>query len=88
MTLLSDYSNRHKQAQQLCVELVEILNSNLSWENKYRIVFDTANNKIWPLIGGFEYYDPGTSYEEDARSYVEALRDYLTDLEERLTCEE
>lgn len=80
MTLLSDHLNRRQELQRLCDELMEVLSSNLSWKEKYEVVFSTNRNQIEPLLKPyeFEYYDPDTTYEEDAKAYVYALQEFLT----------
>jgi len=54
-------------------EAHEIINSDLSWNAKYDLIFsDDMSMKI-----ELDYYDPDTSYEEDALAWVHAFDEYL-----------
>lgn len=51
-------------------EMSRIFNdSNLSWEEKYELIFSLDRPD-------FEYYDPDTSYEEDVIALVRAWTEY------------
>lgn len=89
MTILSDYkagkgdSKALGELRRLVTELQEVLDdSELEWEDKYHLVFDTHQKKIKGLLSKagkcLDYYDPDTSYEEDARAYVSALEDLVS----------
>jgi len=54
-------------------EAHEIINSNLSWNVKYDLIFsDDMSSKV-----KLDYYDPDTSYEEDVLAWIGAFDEYL-----------
>ena len=57
----------------LNLEAHEIINSNLSLNVKYDLIFsDDMSAKV-----KLDYYDPDTSYEEDVLAWIGALDEYL-----------
>ena len=59
----------------LNLEAHEIINSNLSLNVKYDLIFsDDMSAKV-----KLDYYDPDTSYEEDVLAWIGAFDEYLKD---------
>lgn len=57
-------------------EVDRIMNSNLSWEAKYDLIFsDEISKKI-----RLDYYDPDTSYEEDVMAWCGAFNNYINEI--------
>ena len=57
----------------LNAEAHEIINSDLSWNAKFDLIFsDEMSMKI-----ELDYYVPDTSYEEDVLAWVRAFDEYL-----------
>lgn len=50
-----------------------IINSDLSWEDKYDMIFSEEISRNFSL----DYYDPDTSYQEDVMAFMGALDDYM-----------
>ena len=46
---------------------------NLTWEQKFNIIFSEGISKRVFEIINLDYYNPDTSYEEDVKAFVEAL---------------
>jgi len=50
-----------------------ILESNLSWEEKYKLIFSKEISRTVQL----NYYDPDISYENDVCAWVEAFDEFI-----------
>ena len=62
----------------------QIVESNLSWEAKYDLIFSpNLSRKVFDICRGFDYYDPDTTYEEDVMAFYNAFTEYLTDKEKQ-----
>ena len=58
----------------------EIVQSNLSWEAKYDIIFsEVLAKRVYEIARGFSYYDPDSSYEADVMAFYNAFTDYITE---------
>ncbi len=63
---------------------------DLSWQDKYEILYDTnisirANEISRKLTGHpLDYYNPDTSYQEDSEAFVSAIHKTLKELQESL----
>lgn len=56
----------------------EIVESNLSWEAKYDLVFsETLSKRVFQIARGFDYYDPDSSYEADVMAFYTAFTLYV-----------
>ena len=56
----------------------QIVNSDLSWEAKYDLIFSAnLSRKVFDIAIGFDYYDPDTTYEEDVMAFYYAFTEYL-----------
>ena len=54
---------------------IHIYESDLSWEEKYDLIFSAQiSRKIFKLIR-LDYYDPDTTYEADCEAFISALRE-------------
>lgn len=61
-------------------EAKSIIESNLSWEAKYDMIFsEDISQRLFKLASSFTYYDPDTSYEEDVMAFYNAFTDYITE---------
>jgi hypothetical protein len=56
----------------------KIVNSKLSWEAKYDLIFSDKISKKFNL----NYYGPDTSYEEDVMAFMKALDSYMCEQKE------
>lgn len=57
----------------------EIVQSNLSWEAKYDLIFSEKLSKcVFKIARGFEYYDPDSSYKDDVMAFYNAFTRYVT----------
>lgn len=66
MSILNELIILNKEAN-------EIIDSELSWEEKYHLIFSSRiSSKVFDLIN-LDYYDPDTSYEEDVLAFINAF---------------
>lgn len=49
-------------------------NPNLSWKNKYNLIFSDELSISLSKFLPFEYYDPDMDYEDDVNAYIDALK--------------
>ena len=55
----------------------QIVNSDLSWEAKYDLIFSpNLSGKVFKICR-LDYYDPDTTYEEDVMAFYNAFTEYL-----------
>lgn len=68
----------------LAGQIRRVFESDLSWENKYEIMFDVRGLRARARAAfveanvRFEYFDPDTSYEDDVRAFARAFEDHYT----------
>ena len=56
----------------------QIVNSDLSWEAKYDLIFSpNLSRKVFDIASGMSYYDPDTTYEEDVMAFYNAFTEYV-----------
>ena len=66
------------ELQRLYFKAEGIIESDMSWEAKYDLIFspDIYQN-VRKLARGFDYYDPDTTYEEDVMAFFNDFKEYL-----------
>lgn len=63
---------------ELHMKAKEIVESNLSWEAKYDLIFsEQLSKRVFQIARGFDYYDPDTTYEEDVMAFYDAFTLYV-----------
>ena len=67
-----------KQLYKLQTKANKIYESNeLSWKEKYDLIFsDNISKKIHNIID-LDYYNPDMDYEDDVSAFMSALNDYV-----------
>jgi hypothetical protein len=65
---------KFKKLDKINSKVDKIMNSDLSWKEKYDKIFsDDISMKV-----DLDYYDPDTSYEEDILAFVNAFKEYYS----------
>lgn len=68
------------ELKELYYKAKEIVDSDISWEAKYDMIFsEDISQQFFKLASSFTYYDPDTSYEEDVMAFYNAFTDYITE---------
>ena len=66
------------ELQRLYFKAEGIIESDMSWEAKYDLIFSPEiSQKVSELARGFDYYDPDTTYEEDVMAFFNSFKEYL-----------
>lgn len=70
-------TKENKKIRKLHTKANRILDSSLTWSEKYDLIFsDKISKKVMKIIH-LDYYDPDTSYEEDVRAYMDAFNERI-----------
>lgn len=87
---LNNLIEHHKELHKT-FDKIEILNikanyilrhSDLSWVEKYNLIFSKdLSNEVYKLIE-FNYYDPDMDYEDDVIAFVKAFNDMLKEIKQ------
>lgn len=65
---------------ELHMKAKEIVESNVSWEAKYDLIFsENLSKRVFQIARGFSYYDPDSSYEDDVMAFHNAFTNYITE---------
>jgi hypothetical protein len=61
------------ELNELLEECNRIVDSDMSWEDKYDAIFsDRISKRVFSLLH-LDYCDPDTTYEEDVMAFVDAF---------------
>ena len=76
-TYIKDYYNPEVSLEQKLYSIYDeanrIVQSDISWEEKYDLIFsENISKKVFSLCS-LDYYDPDTTYEEDTLAFMSAL---------------
>lgn len=70
--------NQMEKLLELHDNATQIVNSDLSWEAKYDLIFSpNLSRKVFDIASGMSYYDPDTTYEEDVMAFYNAFTEYV-----------
>ena len=61
--------------QKIYTKCERIVDSDLTWDEKYDLIFSEEISKTVHDLIKLDYYDPDTSYEVDVQAFVQALKD-------------
>ena len=65
------------ELQRLYFKAESIIKSDMSWEEKYELIFSPEiSQKVFEIVR-FDYYDPDTTYEEDVMAFYNAFKQHL-----------
>lgn len=63
---------------ELHMKAKEFVESDLSWEAKYDLIFsETLSKRVFQIARGFDYYDPDSSYKDDVMAFYNAFTRYV-----------
>lgn len=90
MAITDHIASRIRILRDLSSSVDRIIESDLSWEDKYGLIFsDVLSRKVFEVFLElnlkFEYYDPDASYEEDVNVFAWALKERVNELTPLLT---
>lgn len=76
LVLIADFAHHVERANRI------IAAENLSWEEKYDLIFcKELSIKCFEIAKSLgekiDYYDPDTSYQEDAEAFISAVNEYI-----------
>lgn len=65
------------ELQRIYFKTESIVESDMSWEAKYDLIFSPEiSQQVFKLVR-LNYYDPDTTYEEDVMAFFNAFKEYL-----------
>lgn len=78
-------SNKNiKKLIKISNKINNIFNSDISWEEKYDMIFsDKISVKVFKIIN-LDYYDPDTTYQEDVTAFVNAFNSRMFEIQKHL----